>query len=253
MTFRPLLWPTLVSIPALIVLLMLGTWQVNRLQWKTAMIEEFKERANAEAIYPAFDGAPVEFQRITMNGQFRHDETVYLTGRTYEGNAGFHVVTAFESDKGDRFFVNRGWVSEGYREPSSRPFSMSEAPFQLEGIVRLAQRQGQFVPDNEPERGFWFTMKPDEVAAFLQVPSAEQAYYIDAVRVEGAKLKLPIAAEVKIEVRNSHLNYAVTWYGIALSLVGVYFAFHYSNGRLLIGRRRTADDAQTISKDEDKS
>ena len=247
MIFRPLLWPTLVAIPALLVLLMLGTWQVQRLHWKTALIEEFKARSTAEAIYPDFTDAPIEFQRVEILGRFRHDETVYLTGRTYEGNAGFHIVTAFESTKGDVFLVNRGWVSEAYREPEKRPFTMSEDELVLDGIVRLPQRQGQFVPDNEPERGFWFTMKPDEVASFLGLGEAQQSYYIDAVRREGEKIKLPIAAEVKIEVRNSHLNYAVTWYGIALSLIGVYFAYHYSNGRLAFGRG-ASQETKTESK-----
>ena len=249
MRFRPLLWPTIVTIPALIILLMLGTWQVNRLQWKTALIDEFKARSTAEAIYPSFHGAPIEFQRVSLEGRFIHDETVYLTGRTYEGNAGFHVVTAFKSAKGDLFFVNRGWVSEAYREPSTRAFSMITDSLVLDGIIRLAQRQGQFVPDNEPERGFWFTMKPDEVAAHLDLAGAEQAYYIDAIRQEGEELTLPIAAEVKVEVRNSHLNYAITWYGIALSLIGVYFAYHHSLGRLRFGSARPEEDPQ----DEDKS
>lgn len=243
MMFRPLLWPTLVAIPSLIVLLMLGTWQVNRLHWKTALIEEFKARSTAEAIYPSFDAAPIEFQRVGLSGRFLHDKTVYLTGRTYEGNAGFHVVTAFESDRGDVFYVNRGWVSEAYRDPSKRAFSMSDEIFTLDGIVRLAQRQGQFVPDNEPERGFWFTMKPTEVAAYLDMPEAQSAFYIDAVRDEGAELTLPIAAEVKIEVRNSHLNYAITWYGVALSLIGVYLAYHYSNGRLRFRAKPSSEDA----------
>ena len=251
MTFRPLLWPTLVTIPALIVLLMLGTWQVNRLHWKTALIAEFKARSTAAPIYPAFEAEPIEFQRIGIEGRFLHDETVYLTGRTYEGNAGFHVVTAFESTAGDLFLVNRGWVSEAYRAPDKRPFSISEDIQTLDGIIRLAQRQGQFVPDNEPERGFWFTMKPDEVANFLELPLAEQGFYIDVVREEGQELTLPIAAEVKVEVRNSHLNYAITWYGIALSLIGVYFAYHHSNGRLQFGKKSRQEHADDAAPDND--
>ena len=86
------------------------------------------------------------------------------------------------------FYVNRGWVSEAYRDPAKRAFSMSDEIFTLDGIVRLAQRQGQFVPDNEPERGFWFTMKPAEVAAYLDMPEAQSI--IDAVRTEGAELTL---------------------------------------------------------------
>ena len=120
---------------------------------------------------------------------------------------------------------------------------MSDDVFALEGIVRLAQRQGQFVPDNEPARGFWFTMKPDEVSAYLDLPEAKQDFYIDTIRQEGEELTLPIAAEIKIDVRNSHLNYAITWYGIALSLLGVYFAYHHSVGRLQFGKKADKDEA----------
>lgn len=234
MTFRPLFWPTFFTIPALAILILLGSWQVQRLTWKTELINQFKERSQAEAIYPSSD--ILEFQRVGLTGRYLHDKTVYLTGKTYEGNAGFHVITAFESDKGDMFFINRGWVSEAYREPEDRPFSMIEGDVTLSGIVRLPQRQGSFVPDNEPEAGFWFTMKPDQVASFLALPTAQTAYFIDLTRTPEEKLTLPIAAEVKIDVRNAHLNYALTWYGIALSLLGVYFAYHHSLGRLQFGK-----------------
>ena len=99
MMFRPLLWPTLVSIPALLTLLMLGTWQVQRLQWKTALIAEYTTRATSQAVYPDSAAAPVEFQRISAKGVFVHDKTIYLTGRTYEGNAGFHVVTPLKQSR----------------------------------------------------------------------------------------------------------------------------------------------------------
>ena len=83
----------------------------------------------------------------------------------------------------------------------------------IDGIIRLAQRQGYFVPDNEPEAGFWFTMKPVEVAAHLDLPQAQQGFYIDIVRKPDEKLELPIAAELKINVSNSHLNYAdMVWH-----------------------------------------
>ena len=242
MSFRPLFWPTFFAIPSLLVLIMLGSWQVQRLYWKTDLLEEYKMRSQAQAVYPAFDDGPIEFQRVAITGQFQHDDTVYLTGRTYEGNAGFHVITAFQSDKGDVFLVNRGWVSEAYREPEKRAFSMIEGRTTIDGIIRLPQRQGSFVPDNEPERGFWFTMKPDEVADHLDLAEAKQSYYIDIVRDPEAELTLPIAAEMKIDVRNAHLNYAITWYGVALSLVGVYFAYHHSMGRLTFGRRKEEQD-----------
>ena len=240
MYFRPLLWPTVVSIPALLVLIMLGTWQVQRLQWKTALIADYEARATAKAVVPDFQAEPIEFQRVALTGAYDHAKTIYLTGRTYEGNAGFHVVSLFRTDDGQDVLVNRGWVSEGYREPETRLQSMVEGTITIDGIIRLPQRQGQFVPDNEPDNGFWFTMKPDEVASYLKSDQAVQNLYIDIVRDPEAKLTLPIAAELKINVSNSHLNYAVTWYGIALSLIGVYLAYHHSAGRLRF-RRVTQD------------
>ena len=241
MKFRPLFWPTFFALPALAVLITLGSWQLQRLHWKTELIDQFKARSQAEAVYPHKD--ILEFQHVMLEGRFLHDKTIYMTGKTYEGNAGFHVISAFETNQGDMFLVNRGWVSEAYREPEDRAFSVKDEEVALSGIVRLPQRQGSFVPDNEPARGFWFTLRPDEVASFLELPLAEQAYFIDVVRQPDEELTLPIAAEVKIEVRNAHLNYALTWYGIALSLIGVYFAYHHSLGRLTFGTAKDQRDS----------
>ena len=62
------------------------------------------------------------------------------------------------------------------------------------------------------------------------------SYYADQIR-EGEVLTLPIAATMQIEVRNTHLNYALTWFGIALSLIGVYLAYHVNAGRLGFRKR----------------
>ena len=240
MKFRPLFWPTFFALPALAVLITLGSWQLQRLHWKTELIDQFKARSQAEAVYPHQD--ILEFQHVMLEGRFLHDKTIYMTGKTYEGNAGFHVISAFKTNQGDLFLVNRGWVSEAYREPEDRAFSVKDEEVAFSGIVRLPQRQGSFVPDNEPDRGFWFTLKPEQVVAHLELPMAEQNYFIDVVRQPDEELTLPIAAEVKIDVRNAHLNYALTWYGIALSLIGVYFAYHHSLGRLTFGAAKDQRD-----------
>lgn len=243
MNFRPLLWPTLISLPALVILIMLGSWQVQRLGEKTDLIADFKARTSTAAqALPAPDVNldDVEFQRVSLQGRFDHDAEIFLTGRTYEGNAGFHVVTPFTTMDGMQLLINRGWVSEAYREPETRAFSITKGVVELDGIVRKPQRKGYFVPENEPERGFWFTLKPNEMAAFLQADNMLTSYYVDAVR-DGEVITLPIAAEIKIDVPNAHLNYALTWYGLALSLIGVYAAYHHAQGRLTFGRKDDAD------------
>ena len=129
--------------------------------------------------------------------------------------------------------INRGWVSEGYRNPKKRKFSLVEGQIVLKGIIRYPQKKGYFVPENDGNNGFWFTIKPNEIINFLNLTSNDviNNYYIDALR-QGEKLTLPIGVTGKPKLRNQHLSYAVTWYGLALSLLFVYFSYHVSSGRL---------------------
>ena len=167
MQFRPLLWPTLFALPALLVLLWLGTWQVQRLEWKNQLIEDFESRATAAPVdLPSGDVGPeMEFRRLALTGSYDHDREVFMTGRTYEGNAGFHIVTPFSLRDGRIVLVNRGWVSESYRDPAKRPFTLVEGETELDAILRFPGKKGYFVPENEAENGFWFTLVPAQIVA----------------------------------------------------------------------------------------
>ena len=93
MYFRPYFWLSVCALPALIILILLGSWQVQRLSWKTGLIDEYRARALAPAI--ALPDADISldnfrFQRLALTGRFLNDKEIYINGRTYEGNAGFH-------------------------------------------------------------------------------------------------------------------------------------------------------------------
>ncbi|NCF48861.1 MAG: SURF1 family protein [Bacteroidetes bacterium] len=240
MKLRPLFWPTMVAFPALLVLLYLGTWQVQRLEWKNQLIEDFESRANALPIDLPQGKVPseLEFRRLALTGSFDHTKEVFLTGRTYEGNAGFHIVTPFTLDDGRIVLVNRGWVSESYRDQAKRPFTLIDGVTTVPAILRFPATKGYFVPENEPDNGFWFTLIPDQIVNHLGLQGqAETAIYADILRASD-EVRLPIAARTKTNLRNSHLGYAITWYGIACALIGVYLAFHHQAGRLRFGRAK---------------
>jgi len=244
MQFRPLLWPTLFALPALLVLLWLGTWQLQRLEWKNQLIADFESRATTAPIdLPWGDVGPeMEFRRLALTGSFDHSREVFMTGRTYEGNAGFHIVTPFTLTDGRIVLVNRGWVSESYRDQSKREFTLTEGEVTLPAILRFPGKKGYFVPENEPENGFWFTLVPGQIVKHLGLDGrAESDIYAATIRTSET-IKLPIAARTETNLRNSHLGYAITWYGIACALIGVYLAFHHQAGRLRFGR--ASADAQ---------
>ena len=232
-----MLWPSIFSIIIFAALFSFGTWQVKRLFWKEALIQRYITESQSNPIKDPFklDLSNInEFKSVEVYGSFLHKDEIYITGKTYEGNAGFHVITPFNMSNNKIILINRGWVSEGYRNPEKRKFSLVEGQILLKGIIRYPQKKGYFVPENDGKNGFWFTIKPNEINKFINLSSnkvVNNYYYIDALR-QGEKLTLPIGVTGKPKLRNQHLSYAVTWYGLALSLLFVYFSYHVSSGRL---------------------
>lgn len=226
--FRPTLWPTVFTVPALAVLIGLGSWQIDRMQWKTELIDRFESRVAApvvDAPDAVNDWDAWRFRRVQMTGVFQHEKELMITGKPFEGTAGFHVITPLLLEDGRIILVNRGWIPEKNRDRATRPKSLTQGLVTVEGILRQDKRRGRFVPDNEPQNEVWLYVDTDEMASHREiVPVA--GYYVDAIRPPGP-YKLPIGATTDISVRNEHLQYAMTWYLLACALVGVYFFYHY--------------------------
>lgn len=241
MTFRPALWMTVAAIPALAMLLYLGTWQVLRMQWKDALIAEFTMRATAQAITPppASAAADMRYQRLSVTGEWMHHAEVQLTGRTFEGTAGYHVITPMRLEDGRVLIMNRGWVSQDYRRAEKRPSSLDQGRVSVDAILRLPARKGYFVPVNYPDQDDWFTLNISDIAAHHNLDEVITAYTADVMRPDGAYV-LPIGAAVEINIPNDHWHYALTWYGLALGLIGVYASWHVQAGRLRFNKKEDA-------------
>ena len=233
--FKPSVWLTIFAFPSFLILIMLGSWQVQRLGWKSDLILNYNNN---------FQQAPItvnellkqrqknKYRRTIINGQYDHTNEIKIIGKTYEGNAGFHIITPFILENNEIIYINRGWVPKKYADKKTRKFSLLEENVKVVGLVRLPQKKGYFVPENEPENGFWFTIIPEELNRHLNI-IGENEFYIDELNID-EKLKLPMPANGKVQVPNNHLQYAITWYSLALGLLIVYFAWHRQNGFLKI-------------------
>lgn len=228
MLFRPRLWPTVFTVPAVLAMLGLGAWQLDRLAWKSALIDSFESRVEAEPVAPPAtveDPEAWQFRRVRATGRFLNDKELQLTGRPFEGTAGFHVLTPFVVDGGPTVLVNRGWVPMDRRRPEVRPETLPKGPAAVDGIVRIAGRKGYFVPENEPANDVWFTVEPARMAEHLGIGEVAN-YYVDALRPSERPTELPIGAVPSIQMRNEHLQYAATWFLLALTLIAVYVVWH---------------------------
>ena len=236
--FKPLLWPTVFTVISLSILISLGTWQIKRLIWKQNLINFYLNQFENKVInlnQENYLNEEMQFRQIVAKGKFLNKSEIQITGKTYEGNAGFHVITPFEMENGQIILANRGWVSEKYKLPDARKFSLIDKIVTIKGIVRLPQKKGYFVPINNPKKNFWITIKPDEIKKYLKINKENfiTSFYIDLLR-DGKKIVLPIAVKPQVNLRNQHLSYAITWYSLSISLLIVYFLYHFSEGRLVI-------------------
>ena len=209
----------------------LGTWQLQRLDWKTDLIAERQARSQGPAIaLPRVieDPAALEYTLVEVTGTFLHDKEMHLGARTRRGNVGFDVVTPMRLDDGRDLLVDRGWVPLEKRGPANRPQGQIEGSVTLQGLVRTGGWKGyDFVrPENTPEEDFYFWLDLPVMAARAGLENPVTEVYL-AAGPEPNPGGFPIGGQTRIEIPNDHLQYAITWYALALALAVIYFLFHY--------------------------
>lgn len=235
---RPLLWPTLMTLPAVLGALALGTWQVQRLQWKNELIAERQARRDAPplaSLPEAFVAARDEFRKVRVSGRFLHEKEMYLAARSFRGNAGYHVLTPLAL-AGDRaILVNRGWIPLDRKSPESRKPGNPAGEAAVEGYLRAESGPGWFTPANEPDKNFWFFV---DLAAMAKAHGIAKLapFYIEAGPAENPG-GFPVGGITRFEIPNDHLQYAITWYSMALIGIVIYLLFHRRRARELAGAR----------------
>jgi surfeit locus 1 family protein len=236
--FRPRLVPTLVALPLFLALLGLGTWQMERREWKLALIADMQARL---AMPPApltellALGPAANYRPVYAVGVYRHDREMLLEARTYHGQLGMQVVTPLEltearsrEDAGggaraaiDSVLVNRGWIPADRRDPGTRAAGQAAGEVAVTGILRWPQRPSYFTPDNHPDRGQWYWADVQAMARAADLAHPAPAV-IEAGRDAAAPDRLPVGGQTIVDVPNNHLQYAITWYALAAVLLATY-------------------------------
>ncbi|ANB12512.1 Shy1p [Sugiyamaella lignohabitans] len=214
----------------------LGTWQVKRLKWKQDLIA----RAENSLALPTLPLPPVvnpsiadkefDFRRVTVTGTFRHDQEMLVAPRLYEGEDGYYVLTPLERKNGSKLLIFRGWIAKRFKEQSSRPESLVQGEQTIECMLRQKPAKNFFTPPDEPEKGNYYFMSIDDMAA----STGSQPVYIQALEnltYDGREVYpeilvrrgIPIGKPPKVEFRNTHFQYIVTWYGLSALTTAMLF------------------------------
>ncbi|GAB5468529.1 MAG: SURF1 family protein [Rhodospirillales bacterium] len=228
--FRPRLWTSVASLLMFLVLIGLGTWQTVRLDWKQDLIDERQARWASDAVVLPQEAAAMEalmHRRVEVSGRYLHDRELYLPGRSYKGTAGVGVVTPFILDDGRAVMIYRGWVPTSLQETEKRADSNPEGRVTVEGVVLPGGWQGSdwVEPGNNPDGNVWFFINPPEMAEATGVAQAIEPIYLGLYR-EDQEASLPFTPPPPMEMRNDHLQYAITWFALAAALIVIYVIFH---------------------------
>ncbi|MBI1777263.1 MAG: SURF1 family protein [Proteobacteria bacterium] len=215
------------TVPAFLALIGLGTWQVERLAWKEGLIRTLESRSSAPPIPLPADAGSIEeseYHRVRLEGEWLHDRELFLTGQTYNGQAGWDVVTPFRNLDGALVLVDRGWIPFERKNPAMRKGGQIEGPTMVDALILKDLRRGYFQPDNEPQRNLWFWVDTAAMARAAALASVKP-YLLVALRhpIPGG---FPVGGEIKVALRNDHLSYAITWYSLALALLVIYGLYH---------------------------
>lgn len=235
-----LLWPTVMTVIALPLLLGLGSWQMQRKAWKERLIAAIAERATAaptdvanaySATYEDFN-LGFEYMRVAARGRFLHDKERYYYAPEQVRGPGYHVYTPFElANGGAIIFVNRGFVPEALKLPETRAEGQVAGEVEVVGLLRAPiTKPGLFTPENDVAHNLWYWRDYDGMfgSVFGASQHPKMPVFLDA---EGeAPGGWPKGGVTRVDLPNRHLEYALTWYGLAGALAAVYAVF--AAGRL---------------------
>lgn len=229
---------TIFTALGLVVLIALGAWQMQRLSWKQGLIAKIEARIDAapisfeEAVARAEAGEDMEYTPVSLIGRFVDGADANVFG-SYEGKAGVYVFTPLQSEQGAYIYINRGFTPQGVSEAMTPPMltpersSPIEAGGQVEAAGLFRSREEAFPPaawfrpTTKSADGLWFMRDPLLFGADAGIETVP--YYVDRFAVEGAQW--PKGGTTRIDFRNKHRDYALTWFGLAGALFGVWLVF----------------------------
>jgi surfeit locus 1 family protein len=232
---------SLAAAVALAILVGLGLWQLERRTWKEALISTLQQRLTATAValptpaqWGTLEAGRDEFLRVTFPAEFQNDKEalVYTSGssmRSDTSGPGYWVFTPARLGDGHIVMVNRGFVPEGRQNEATRRDGAVSGPIDIVGVLRWPEPPGLFTPAGDPARNIWFSRDSAAMAAAKNVAEAAPFYVeMESPVPPGG---LPHPGRVLPSLPNNHFQYALTWFGLAAVLIGVYAAWMFARWR----------------------
>lgn len=242
-----LVWPTLLSVVGLAILIGLGSWQLARKAEKEALIERIEARRSGppmalEEVLAKRSTDEADFQRVTVTGELLPEKTRFYYAPQPRLGPGFDIYQPLRYAPGKIVWVNLGYVPKRLRDKPKK-WRLPEGPVTIIGNARLPAKKGTFTPDNDIAGNIWYwrDLQGMQEAAFGAGQAMASAPFFVVAEPEKTLSSVdkahlgdagwPQRGVTDLVVLNRHLEYAITWFGLAMTLLGVYLAYAWARWR----------------------
>jgi len=215
--------PLVSFLVALSILIGLCVWQLKRLAWKEELINLRVERFEKNIVPFESLEKPEnhEFTKVKIKGTFYNQFEMYMPALSKNGNNGYHILVPLKLIDNTYIIYDLGWIPLRKKSKEKRLENIVNDFHEMEAVLRTPGRKGKYQPDNELENNFWFFVEPIQMSKFTGL-NLEKLFYLEAVN--NGPAGFPLGGQTRIYIRNNHLQYAITWFLIALGLIGVFMA-----------------------------
>lgn len=201
--------------------LSLGVWQIQRLHWKQALIEQVDRQLKADpteapgpAHWSALSRSRDDYRRITAAGEFTPPLQVLVRAATELGS-GYWVLSPLLTRDDTWVLVNRGFVPPEMKDRIPPPPPQA----QVTGLLRMSEPGGSVLQANVPAQGRWYSRDVAAIAAHLQLRGPVAPYFIDVQAIPktatATAAAWPRPGLTVVRFANNHLPYALTWFAMA--------------------------------------
>lgn len=209
------------------VTVFLGFWQLHRLEWKTGLIANIENSLKSEAReYKAKQQYDGEFIKVVTRGIYDHEKELHF-GSYYADEWGYKLVTPLQMEDGNTVYINRGWVPQKFKTHKNIKVRRPKGNVEVVGLIRKANLKSWFTPTNDSKKNYWFWYDIEAMNKFTGFVG--QNLVIEEIRNSGqgegnvkAANDFPLAIEPEVKLRNDHLQYAVTWFGMSLAIIVIF-------------------------------
>jgi len=208
---RRMILPLLFGLIGAAILISLGVWQLQRMQWKEGILSDITARIAAApvALPVAPDPTADRYLPVTASGRFTGEAIRVLVSRKEIG-AGVRIIEAFETSDGRRVLVDRGFLRDAEKD---RPLTVTEAT--VTGNLHWPQETDSFTPPPDSKTGLWYAR---DVGAMAQALKTEPTFLVAREPTGDGIEAMPVDTS---GIPNDHWGYAVQWFSMAAVWLGM--------------------------------